>query len=157
MTERISFGYYSVNIDNPYDAKPIVDLRALADALPHGSGLDDDYTMAISKNGNVHIVTSFNEMDGDGFYCGWTPVNVRLMRATKDKKHELPKKGFYQLVHAKGDMEMTIRVSDKHGLLEYLWDVFSDALGDFVTRESYATYGPHGRPAKFVNGEWREE
>src|SRR5512138_2858581 len=98
MNERISFGYYSVEIDNPHDAKPIVDVKALADALPHGSGIDGSYYIRVSKNGNVQISTEFHDMDENGMYCGWTPVSVRLILVTKNERHELPKAGFYQLI-----------------------------------------------------------
>ena len=158
MNDEISFGYYSVSIDNPHDAKPIVDICQLAEALPHGSGLDYDYQVVVSKNGNVHVYTSYHLMDEDGCYCGNTPVHVSLIRVTKDEKHDLPRQGFYQLIYGVGETKMGVRTTSANGLVDYLYDVFHDALSEFLSRTlEYHCFGPHDRPARFVNGEWQEE
>lgn len=157
MYERISFGFYSVEIDNPHDAKPIVDVFQLADALPHGSGLDTDYEIRVAKNGNIRIRTEYHAMSQSGMYAGWKPVNIFVFRHAKDVWHDLNKPGFRQKLHGTGDIDMYVRC-DADIREMFNWE-FWYALGRFMAPHLPGdnTFGPHGRPARFVNGEWQEE
>lgn len=153
--KRYSFGYYGVDVSNPNEAKPCVDLSALVNALPHGSGLDGDYAVSVSRHGNVNIRTEFHLMDGNGSYCGWVPVNVRIYRERQEQRHPLNSPGFYQVLSRKGDLGMTVRAG--HDLGEYLSDLFGEDLKTIVPDPVYSTaIGPNGLPARFGPNGWEE-
>lgn len=72
--------WYKVYLDENNADRAIVDLDALADILPHGSGYDDDWYVDVAKCGSVLARTEFHRMDENGSYNGWIRVGVRFFR-----------------------------------------------------------------------------
>lgn len=50
----------------------------IADRLPHGSGIDTNWTVTVHRNGALTARTEFHLMDENGYYSGWQPVSVKL-------------------------------------------------------------------------------
>lgn len=56
-----------------YPVQPRIDASALLDALPHGSGIDADWSLEVSPDGmSVECACSYHHMNSDGYYDGWT-------------------------------------------------------------------------------------
>lgn len=129
MDERISFGFYSVAIEGNQD-RAIVDVKALAEALPHGSGLDTDWHMTVHSNGSVTCQTEYHTMDEYGGYAGWIPVRFILRKATDTREHALtgPCEGQTQVLYRKGDMIGRFTARAEHA--DYLFDCVSCALAE---------------------------
>lgn len=72
--------WYKVQLDENNEDKAIVDLDALADLLPHGSGYDDDWYIDVAKCGSVLARSEFHRMDENGCYAGWVRVGIRFYR-----------------------------------------------------------------------------
>jgi hypothetical protein len=107
-----------------------VDLVALVNALPHGSGIDSDWHVEVAQNGNVRCCNSYHAMDDNGMYCGYRDFSFRLFRYTRDEKHPLrgPCAGQVQVTYRKGDIGMSMRgSSDLH---EYLYETCEAALSE---------------------------
>lgn len=156
--ERLNPGsYYSVYLENPSDAIPCVDVRQLADLLPHGSGIDGNYYIRVRKNGNIEVVGEFHRMDEYGGYDGWATFAARVYRLPADKKHDLHD-GCYQLTGKKGDVVLDVR--GPSDLREFLYDDIHESIKPLLTVRSYGDncFGPNGRPATFNMAEckWEE-
>jgi len=54
-------------------AKPAIDLDALADVLPHGSGIDGTWQFRENADGSVRCFNAWHAMSEHGYYCGWVP------------------------------------------------------------------------------------
>jgi len=54
-------------------AKARIDLDALRDALPHGSGIDCDWTFHENRGGSVRCSNAWHAMNDHGYYCGYIP------------------------------------------------------------------------------------
>ncbi len=63
-------------------AKPAIDLDALRDVLPHGSGIDADWEFRENADGSVRCHNAWHAMNEHGYYCGWIPFafTVRVSR-----------------------------------------------------------------------------
>lgn len=126
--------YYSTYLDGEcYRSRAVVDVQALADALPHGSGINGDWTIEIRPNGAVRVYGDYHCMNEDGFYSGWRNFWFEIRRARTDKLHPLtgPCAGKVQVIHRKGDLIWTgvcgagMRTGD---LGDYLHEIIYDAL-----------------------------
>lgn len=54
-------------------ARPTIDLDALRDALPHGSGIDADWEFRENADGSARCYNAWHAMNEHGYYCGWIP------------------------------------------------------------------------------------
>ena len=78
-------GYYHVRVNNAYQRRTaVVNLRKLADALPHGSGIDGDWSVTVCRNGDVTVYGEYHAMSESG-YCGWRNFRFGIRRAVRNK------------------------------------------------------------------------
>jgi len=56
----------------------VIDADALIEALPHGSGIDAQWTIDELKNGNLVASCAFHGMDEHGYYDGWQEFKVTI-------------------------------------------------------------------------------
>jgi hypothetical protein len=119
--------WYATYLDNPFNATPCVDVAKLADALPHGSGIDSDWHVTIRKNGNVHVTSQFHN-HGEHGYAGWVSFSFRIYRARRDKLHPLkgPMAGKVQVTARKGDIQFSLSCRGELG--DYLHETIYFAL-----------------------------
>ena len=59
-------------------AKPAIDLDALKDVLPHGSGIDADWEFRENADGSVRCFNAWHAMNEHGYYCGWIPFGFSV-------------------------------------------------------------------------------
>ncbi len=101
----IYMGFYHVKIDYAAGHKPsTVDLYDLAEALPHGSGIDGDWHVTVKRNGDVLVRGEYHAMDTHGYYNGWRNFRFTLYRAVRNKYVSLkgPCEGQFQVTLVKG-------------------------------------------------------
>ena len=90
-------------------------LRTLVSRLPRGGGIDVGPTLSEESTPNRLIFTlSFHHMNENGFYDGWTDHTVTVTPSLA--------LGF----------EVDVTGPNENGVLDYLGDVFADALHDEV-------------------------
>lgn len=120
--------WYATYLDNPHNVEPCIDVAKLADALPHGSGIDTDWHVEVFKNGNVKVSSEFHSMDESGSYSGWVPFSFRISRASRDASHCLkgPLTGKMQVTARRGDICFTL--SCRGDLGDYLHETIYFAL-----------------------------
>lgn len=53
-----------------------VSLLDVAEALPHGSGLDSDWHITLRRDGGLTLRTEWHAMNQHGYYTGYYPVMV---------------------------------------------------------------------------------
>jgi len=53
-------------------------LEGLGDSLPHGSGINDDWSLKLTSPTRVHCTTGYHCMDEMGGYDGWAYFTVIL-------------------------------------------------------------------------------
>ena len=96
--------WYRTTLENTYNRQPCVAVQVLADCLPHGSGIDGDWTIEILRDGAVRCHGEFHAMDENGFYCGWRNFRFTLRPAKKNVFHALtgPCEGKFQVTKVKG-------------------------------------------------------
>ena len=63
-------------------AKPAIDLDALRDVLPHGSGIDCDWTFHENRDGSVRCSNAWHAMNDHGYYCGYIPFSFTVRVAS---------------------------------------------------------------------------
>lgn len=79
----VRHGRYTSYVDaHPDHAAPVVCPYRVADALPHGSGIDGDWHIHVNRDGSIRVSTSFHAMDEHGGYGGWHPVSFSIRRAS---------------------------------------------------------------------------
>ena len=145
---RLNHGsFFAIYLDNPNDYAPCVDIERLWSLLPHGSGIDGDYHIRVFKNGSVHVYGDWHSMNEDGYYTGWTPFTVTLIRCKADRKRPLGDGGFYQLCDKRGDI--LLNVNGGGDVSDYLFDVMLESLAPLLTRRKIANdcFSPNGKPA----------
>jgi len=122
--------WYKVKLDGDEhdERRACVNLRALADALPHGSGLDTDWSVSVARNGNVSLQTEYHGMDNGGMYNGWRPVHATLARVARTEYRALggPCEGQYQVLARRGDIRLTVRARGDLG--DYLYEYLDSTL-----------------------------
>lgn len=118
-------GWYSVRLKNHYQRRTcVIDLQALADALPHGSGIDSDWSIHVKYDGSLTIRSSYHKMNDSGMYCGWRDFKFTIDRAKTGVFHALkgPCLGQYQVTRIKGRAYSSSVTGAGRELNEYLTD-----------------------------------
>ena len=84
-------------------------MRDLAEALPHGSGVDCQWDIWAKSNG-TEFHNSYHSMNKNGMYDGWHNFKVVLFRHRREEKHPLKGicEGKFQITHRKGDWDFRI-------------------------------------------------
>lgn len=144
---EIKQGWYSVIVwPAPNKRKPHVDLTKLAEALPHGSGIDGNWHVHITNHGDLRVASSFHHMNDNGMYDGWNDFSFRIHKHTTTKYHPLkgPSAGLYQVLHKKGDIGFTRVICDtgrvaKEHLEEYLNDTILHSLEKLIPPAKFNT------------------
>jgi hypothetical protein len=132
-----------MEVSNPHDAKPIVDLVSLAELLPHGAGIDGDYFCDVFKNGNLKVSSSYHKMNDVGYYDGWVPFSFRIVKA----KHDVMIASWpdtFTLEHRKGDIVLLDVTCKDVGLREYLDELIDDCLKGCVSYRVGITVDKNG-------------
>lgn len=88
----------------------------LANALPHGSGINYDWTLDERKD-RIYASNSYDTMDGGGFYG--PAVGFNIMIPKKNPRE-------FTLHFVKGDHYL----AEKYMLRDYLEDIIRDALDE---------------------------
>lgn len=127
--------YYS-RIDD--DGKPrknmkpaCVDVIKLAECLPHGSGIDGNWTIRHHLNGDITVHGEYHAMDENGMYCGWRNFRFSLRRCNRTQYHALsgPCAGKYQVTRVKGRVYFDTFVGGGDAK-DYLYDTCYFAVAD---------------------------
>lgn len=114
-------------------------VEEIVDALPHGSGIDADWTVISDSRHRKEIGCSYHAMDENGMYDGWVDFSVVIFQHTADKFNPLrgPCEGKTQVLHRRGDVAFRIvgqfsanRRNSTYGLKSYLEEIISSALHD---------------------------
>ena len=112
----------------------------LLDILPHGSGIDCDWTFDRCQNGTIRCRNSYHVMDEHGSYCGYYDFTVHIFAHKSDERRELIGlcAGQVQIVHRKGDIDfrITSRMRERgntYGLRDYLNESIGYALESILT------------------------
>lgn len=87
--------------------------KKIANALPHGSGIDGDWHIE-EKGNNIYAGNSYHCMDDVGYYVGWQDFYL-IIPKSNPKNFKL---------HFKGDQYL----ARKYMLRDYLEDTFAYAL-----------------------------
>ncbi len=116
-----------------------IDWEAVKDSLPHGSGIDCDWTMETEEN-RATFYNAYHGMNESGMYDGWLEFRVEFFRHKKDKLNPLsgPCAGKVQVLHRAGDWDFRVvgrfseiaRRSWGYGLRDYLEEIIDDCLED---------------------------
>jgi hypothetical protein len=87
-----------------------VSLLELAEELPHGSGIDCQWSVYRCANGVVYFHNSYHAMNENGMYDGYYDFKVTLFRHKRDEKHALsgPFAGKVQVCWRKGDLDFKV-------------------------------------------------
>jgi len=121
--------WYRTIMENKYNRQACVDVQQLADCLPHGSGIDGNWTIEILKDGAIRCHGEYHAMNENGYYCGWRNFRFTLRPAKKNVFHTLtgPCEGEFQVTKVKGKvyLESFIGGGDAR---DYLYDDISYAL-----------------------------
>lgn len=89
----------------------------IVNVLPHGSGIDYDYTISANKKRNkVYAQNAYHYMNECGMYDGVLPFTVTFDIAKQDIK---------VVFHVNGAGRYRV---NKAGLKEYLQDIYYEAL-----------------------------
>ena len=75
MRNLSSARFYGIYADSDTD-DPM--LATIADKLPHGSGIDADWTIDRQENGKYVCCNSYHMMNEHGYYVGWQNFTVKL-------------------------------------------------------------------------------
>jgi len=111
--------------------------KSILESLPHGSGIDCDWTTKERKNGNLEFSNSFHRMDEMGGYDGWQDFTVIFYRHKADRLNDLsgPLDGCVQIVHRKGDWDFRVEFNgpvskrnSAYGLKDYLEETLAQCL-----------------------------
>lgn len=141
LPDSIYCGWYHVRFEYPIDINgarqakvkpPCVDLNKLAACLPHGSGIDADWTVTVRRNGDVKCSASYHQMDEHGGYNGWVDFAFTLERAKVNRYVELRGSciGQFQQTHTKGEVYFQTFTGAGKNHREYLYDTCYWAVRD---------------------------
>jgi len=130
--------YHNKSLKDTY--KSIISETDLLELLPHGSGIDCDWSIIEHKNGNVTAKNSFHAMNETGMYDGYMDFTVRIFHVKKSRVNKLkgPCEGQYQIVAQKGDIDFKVSCNENkrasfYGLKDYLVDTIDHALRSIIT------------------------
>ena len=131
-TQNIKQGWYLVKVDNLTDAETHLDILQLSELLPHGSGIDDDWTIHIQKNGKARCESYYHKMNDVGYYVGWVKFSFRVECISEGRLRKLPD-GRFQILHLPGDVVMSDVMCKDVDLRDYLDDAISESLVGFLS------------------------
>ena len=141
---------------NGSESKAIVNVRELAQSLPHGSGLDGDWTIFVRRNGDLGLFVEYHQMDGQGSYCGWRTLRASITKVRQEARHPLNTPGFYQILYPKGSIILNVLAGGDTG--DWLHECLSQDLASFLTPmgQGGAIHEESGKPAIFSrdHGGW---
>lgn len=108
------------NANVPNDAqKRLIDI---IESLPHGSGIDSDWSMHETKS-YYCFTNSYHAMDENGYYDGWADFTVKIPKDTINDPDRLSSEFVLQFngVYAQ-------YLNRKHYLRDYLEDTIHESL-----------------------------
>ena len=112
-------------------------LEQIAEALPHGSGIDASWTAAwlSTQKPRAAFYNSYHAMDENGMYDGWSDFRVEVFVHLKPCYHELrgPFEGKAQVLYWPGDVDFRIvgpscRRASFWGVKDYLYETVGYSL-----------------------------
>lgn len=62
-------------LDSDYQAK-IIEL--IEETIPHGSGIDGKWVIEFNQSLSIICRNDIHKMDQNGYYCGWSPLQVNI-------------------------------------------------------------------------------
>lgn len=92
-------------------------LQKIAEALPHGSGIDSDWVGEVLKNGKLRFYNGYHCMNENGFYEGWQDFRVTINLLDKNPECDF-----------KLEFTGNRYLAQKHMLKDYLGDTINYAL-----------------------------
>lgn len=108
-------------------------------ALPHGSGIDAQWSISCDTKHRKVFNCSYHAMDENGYYDGWVDFCVIVYQHTSDKFNPLcgPCAGKTQVIHRRGDVDFRIsgqfsanRRNSTFGLKDHLSETIHYALSE---------------------------
>lgn len=125
--------WYAVRLNITPGAKPaVVDVHTLANCLPHGSGIDGEWTIEVKRNGDITVHGEYHAMNENGFYCGWRNFRFSLRKHTgrnEVKALSGPCLGQFQVIRITGKVYFTAFVGGGDAL-DCLYDTCYFAIAD---------------------------
>ena len=136
--EEYHIKHYNKSLKDTY--KSIISETDLLELLPHGSGIDCNWSIIEHENGNVTAKNSFHAMNETGMYDGYMDFTVKIFKVKKSRVNKLkgPCEGQYQVVAQKGDIDFKVSCNESrkasfYGLKDYLVDTIDHALRSIIT------------------------
>lgn len=136
-----------------------IDGDKLKDCLPHGSGIDGDWTIEVSEDGlSAECYNSFHRMNENGYYCGWIDFRAIIRIVTKwedvrdlrtDRTIIPPNKltgkpGAYFKGYALDLAKLTGQFGRYQDLAEYLGESIGHALESYIVDFKQAKQAKEG-------------
>jgi len=87
---------------------------ALLDVLPHGSGIDGDWSFDYTDK-RIYVSNSYHRMDENGYYCGWIDFTVII-------------DGLHRDIWGKLDFTIKGRFGKYQDLKDYLYEIIGESL-----------------------------
>ena len=87
---------------------------ALLDVLPHGSGIDGDWSFDYTDK-RIYVSNSYHRMDGYGYYCGWIDFTNII-------------DGLHRDIWGKLDFTIKGRFGKYQDLKDYLYEIIGESL-----------------------------
>ena len=105
--------------------------------LPHGSGIDGDYSIEI-RDGVLTLSNGYHAMDEVGMYCGWLDYTVEINLTTHSLSIECGASGVecYTL-DDDGESIDDSEYKTEH-IVEYLYDEYSLFVDEYIRRDKHA-------------------
>lgn len=99
-------------------------MKRVGEALPHGSGIDSDWQLSASPS---YFIASneYHAMNENGMYVGWAPFTIKIPRTSDDFGHDF-------ILQFNGRQSQYL--ASRHGLRDYLGDMFAEALSGIRAR-----------------------
>ena len=139
--------HYHVWLDGD-PGRAIVNVRELAEELPHGSGIDGDWTIVVRRNGDLGLFAEYHRMNDGGYYAGWARLRASLKKLKADVVHSLGTPGFVQILNRKGDIVLT--TLGRGDVADWFHECLSEDLKGFVTqREGECVHQATGQRAEY--------
>jgi len=109
--------------------------ESLVNILPHGSGIDDTWTVELDKRGDCVYYNSFHRMNDIGMYCGWIPFHVHLSTTRTAELVPLrwQMEGTFQITRLAEKPWISIHgFRERDNLADYLYDSTAQALEPYL-------------------------